>query len=409
MKKIFVLLITIVLVCSNSINAATKQDILDFVNTQNVGDSKTFAVFNSYKMTFTRLLKQKYLTPEQCDSILYYLTSSVNILNSKGVTKLSDLKKLTKEEKEFVYDALSTGAGIITNAPALDSETGDGSTSSGNKDKNNSESKTTVSINTSDGAMEIYENGVLIDKISTSTNKFTYTGPNKIKINIIVFSVMALLISVILFCVLSKKQKNKFNSMYKIMLSSCIFCFLTVILFTTTFGKWIDKAETLISMLKFNSSDETISVELNSDKTIKKYPSYGNNYARLIINNLGIDRKIVYGDDASLLSNNVGQSTWSDLPTEGGLTVLSGHNREDMLKDIEKISIGEEILIDASYATCKYIVNKIDIVTDTTYEALTKNTGKETLIIYTCYPFSEIVYGNKRFVVYANLDEIQWK
>lgn len=408
-KKISTLFIVVFIFFSFNLEAATKQDILNFVNTQSVGDSKTFAVFNSYKTTFTRLLKQKYLTSEQCDAILSYLTSSVNILNSKGVTKLSDLKNLTTEERSYVYDSLSAGAAIITNAPALDS---DETTSNANNDKNknNSESKTTVSINTSDGAMEIYENGVLIDKVSAETNKFTYTGPNKIRMSIIICSTIALCISVVLYVLVCKKKTSGVNKMYKNILISFIISFSTVILATVIFSNLISKVDVIVSMLKFNnSSNETISIEMNSDKTIKKYPSYGNNYARLIIKSLDINQNIVYGDDASLLNSNIGQATWSSFPTEGDTIVLSGHNKEYMLKNIENISIGDEILIDASYATCKYIVNKIEIVSDTDYEALTINTNEETLILYTCYPFSEIVYGNKRFVVYAGLSDIEWK
>lgn len=412
MKKVFLFLVVILLIVGCKLNAATKQDILDFVNSQHVGDTKTSAVFNSYKTTFTRLLKQKYLTEEQCDKVLSYLTSSVNTLNSKGVTKISDLKNLTDEELNSIYNALSAGASIITNAPALDETTNDGGTTSGangDKKSNTVDSKTTVSIDASDGTMEIYENGVLIDKISSENNKFTYTGPSKFKINVIIFSAVVLVISIELYVFLSKRKKTKTNMLFKDILISCIFCFSIVILVIVIFHNWISKIETVISTLKYNSSEETINIELDADKTIKKYPSYGNNYARLIIKSLDINQSIVYGDDTNLLNNNIGQATWSSFPTEGDLTVLSGHNKDNMLLNIKDISVGEEILIDTSYAVCRYAVNKINVVSDTDYEALTKNTDKETLILYTCYPFSQLVYGSKRFVVYANLEEIQWK
>lgn len=413
MKKIMIILSVLVLILSVNVEATTKQDILDFVNAQTVGDSQTAVVFNSYKTTFTRLLKQKNLTSEECDKILSYLNTAVGILNSNEVTKLSDMSKLTAEEKSLVYNSLTSGASIITNAPTIGSTTNEGNTEGTNTGENSSNKtdagNTTVNINTTDGTMDIYENGILVDKIPTKANKLTYTGPSSLKICIIITSACFGAIASVMYVILAKRRKTRVISIIKTLLLSIIICTFLVIIVILVFNKYIARAEELLAMIKFEESTDTIDIKLNEKNEIERYPSYGNSYATLLIESLGIEKSIVYGDDTTLLTQNICQASWSDFPTENGLTVLSGHNKEGMLKNISKISIGETVVIDATYAKCIYEVYKTEIIEDTDFDALKKDENVETVIIYTCYPFSEYIYGVKRFAVYAKLVNVEWK
>ena len=116
MKTKVLVVFCFIIFCCN-IFAYTKQDIIDYAATQDVCDAKTSAVFNTYRNTFTRLVRQKSLTEKQCNQIMSYLFNSVGILNSKGVCKLSDLDKLTSSERNTIYSSLTAGANIIINAP----------------------------------------------------------------------------------------------------------------------------------------------------------------------------------------------------------------------------------------------------------------------------------------------------
>ena len=63
---IFMLICISAVFCTNTF-AVSKNDIVGYVNSQSVcGDT---ALFNTYKTTFIRLLKQKKLTQVQLDSI----------------------------------------------------------------------------------------------------------------------------------------------------------------------------------------------------------------------------------------------------------------------------------------------------------------------------------------------------
>ena len=76
------------------------------------------------------------------------------------------------------------------------------------------------------------------------------------------------------------------------------------------------------------------------------------------------------------------------------------------LNSLKNITVGTNIEIETNYGKFKYVLSKIDILDADKYSSLEKN--DKTLILYTCYPFDEIVYSNKRYVLYANLVEEAW-
>ena len=428
MIMIFMLICISAIFCTNTF-AVTKNDIIGYVNTQSVcGDT---ALFNTYKKTFTRLLKQKKLTENELNTIYSYLQNAVGILNSKNVCKIADLGKLTSAEKNVVYNNLTTAAGIITNAPILqfgdddqntvqgntnnttNSTTNDNNTNSNNntsntKDKLENTEGTKITINTQDNTMDIYENGVLVDKVGISTAKMTYTGVNVIHIVIIVLSIIVCTICILIYIKLSKIHTARIRFI-KNMLVSLMICSGILALGFGIFGNKIDELKSMIDLLQINTTNKEIQVELNADKSIKKYPSYASNYAILKIDKLDVENNVYFGDIASILSLGIGHSTWSEMPTEGGAVVYSGHNRENMLKNLKDIKIGEKIIVDTSYATCVYQVAKIKILNDSEVDKLTKIDNKETLILYTCYPFDTYVYTDQRYVVYSVLQETKWK
>lgn len=406
--KVCIFCMLIIIFCKNTVQAVTKQDIINYVNSQEVCGDK--GLFNTYKSTFTRLLKQKDINESDLSKIYSSLTSSVGILKSKGVCKVSDLSKLTKEERNTVMSNLSYGASLITNAKNYESSAGAGG--EGIKEETTGNLKNTegtkVTINTETNTMDIYENGVLVDKVSMQTTKMTYTGVNTEYAMYIVCGILVFLIVLIPYISIYKKHTVKARVIKNLLISLMIISLSTSIFFIVL-GNKLDYVKGMLDLISFKTQDIEYKVELNEDKTIKKYPSYAALYAKLSISEIGVENNVYFGDTNSILSIGIGHTTSSDMPTEGGTIIYSSHNRENLLKNLKDIQVNDKIVIDADYAKCTYIVKKIEILKDTDTDKLSKIDNKETLILYTCYPFDTYVYSDERYVVFATLQETIWK
>ncbi len=406
--KVCFLCILVTVLCINTVQAATKQDIIDYVNSQEVcGD---IGLFNTYKSTFTRLLKQKDISESDLDKIYSSLTSSVGILKSKGVCKLSDISKLTENEKSTVMSNLSYGAGLITNAKNYGASSSLGGEEI--KEENAINSKNTngtkVTINTETNTMDIYEDGVLVDKVSMQTSKMTYTGVNTEYVIYAVCGMLLFIAILIPYISMAKKHTAKSRVIKNLFISLMIVSLSTSIFFVV-FGNKLDYLKGMLDLVSFKTQNIEYKVELNEDRTIKKYPSYGAQYAKLSVPSVNIQINVYFGDTTSLLSIGIGHTTSSDMPTEDGVIIYSSHNRENLLKNLKDIQINEKIVVDTDYAKCTYVVKKIEILKDTETDKLNRIENKETLILYTCYPFDTYVYSDERYVVFATLQETIWK
>ena len=402
--KFFMVVFFLTVIFANMTYATTKEDIIGYVNSQSVcGD---VGLFNTYKSTFTRLLRQKDLSEEQLSQIYGSLTASVGILNSKGVCRISDLSKLSESEKNSVMGNLSYGAGIITNAKNYTKE--ESEIPDDSKEKKPNYEGTKITINTETNTMDIYENGVLIDKVSIKNSKMTYTGVNTSHVLYVVLASFVIVLALIPYIALFKKHTAK-TRFVKNILMSLIIVSVTIILIIVVFGRKIDYLTSMLKMVNFKTQNAEYKVELNDDKTIKKYPSYGAKYGNLSIPSLNINQNIYFGDTQTLLNLGIGHTTYSNMPTEGGSIIYSSHNRKNMLQNLKNIKIKDEIIVDTDYAKCTYIVKETKVLKDGQTDKLNNIDNKETLILYTCYPFDTYVYSDKRFVVYATIKEINWK
>lgn len=407
--KVFILFC--VFVFSFNIFAYTKQDIIDYAASQEVCDSKTSAIFNTYRNTFTRLIRQKKLTDEQCNQIMKYLINSVGILNNKGVCKLSDLNKLTTSERNTVYNNLSTGANIIIKAPT------EGFEESNNIPENSKNENTEINfdkqegtsginINKTDGTIDIYENGMLIDKVELNQQKLTYTGPSMTNIYIICL-LFVFLISLVTYIVLYKKHTRRLRFIKNILMSLQLMSFVIVIGIIVVKPQ-INTIGNVVEMFNLKTTGNHKEIVVTQDKNII-YPSYGYVYGKLSCDRLNVNVDVAFGDSAEILNNYAGTASWSNLPTEGKNIVISAHNSKDMFANIENITLGDELILDTDYAKCTYKVYDTKVINDTDIDEVKISKDMETLVIYTCFPFSQYIYSNERFVVYSELKSVEWK
>lgn len=156
--------------------------------------------------------------------------------------------------------------------------------------------------------------------------------------------------------------------------------------------------------MSIKENNNVFNVKVKEQKIIEK-PSYGSNYGTLKIANLNIELPIYYGETKEILKHGVASNT--NMPGENKRIIMSAHNSSKFLKNIKDIKNDELIKIETTYGKFEYQVFKTEILNEDEFDKLSKS-DKELLVIYTCYPFDEVIYSNKRFVVYAYLIEEDW-
>ena len=135
-----------------------------------------------------------------------------------------------------------------------------------------------------------------------------------------------------------------------------------------------------------------------------QYPEFGQELGELIIATAGIDCLVFNGDSDEELGKGIGHYFGSRYPGENGKVVLAGH-RNTVFKNIGKAKIGNKVVFETSYGTYIYEVSGIKITNGTDQTIIEPDDGKETLVLYTCYPFNYIGNAPQRYVVTCSLVE----
>lgn len=117
---------------------------------------------------------------------------------------------------------------------------------------------------------------------------------------------------------------------------------------------------------------------------------------------IGLAAPIYYGDSETVLSKGVGQYTASGLPGEGKPILIGGHDGT-YFAPLEQAVPGDLITIETNYGLFEYKVTAIKITDATDITAYNLSQEKEQLILYTCYPFGQVIgERSDRYFVYCD-------
>ena len=384
MKRGYIIIILVLVLIPINTKAITKNDIFDYLDSINVCDTESKNLVNQYKLQFSRIVKERDLTEKELDFIYKNIKDSCETLKSQGVCKKSDLKKVEAPIINQVEDNLIDAITTVVEAPTI---YGEENTIKG------------IIIDRENMTVHIISNGSMADKFEIKSKSFNYVGPNKIVVFTTYISVCLFIISLVLLI--------KFRKINNIVLPLISFN-IVVLIFSIgliCFSKQINNGINYIKLMQRPTilASKKVIVE---NKEIKQYPNYYDKYAILTINSISLEEDVVFGDSSDILATNIGHSTTSYLPGEGKTIVYSGHNYK--LSNLGKIHNDDEIKIETSYGVFTYKVTGSRIMNVNEYDDIGLDTGKEMLVIYTCYPFSNLVYSNNRYVLFAELVKESW-
>lgn len=144
-------------------------------------------------------------------------------------------------------------------------------------------------------------------------------------------------------------------------------------------------------------------------KTIKlsdiSTPKYGDQYGEITCDKLQLKAPVYFGDRGNILKKGAGQYNGSFLPGEGE-TILIGAHDTTYFKKLENVKKGQIFEFTTEYGIYEYKVKDIKIVDEDKYDvAYDLSADKESLVLYTCYPFGKLK-GTKEKRMFVYLDKV---
>ena len=145
-----------------------------------------------------------------------------------------------------------------------------------------------------------------------------------------------------------------------------------------------------------NSSGERKIVPMSQ----MEFPSYGEQFGELIIEDCQIEAKLFFNDGDNELNNGVGVFAGSFIPGYGKTILVAGHNNT-YFNGLKYAKKGQKVKIRTSYGNYVYEINETKIVDKSDVDACNLGADYENLVMYTCYPFDELGLTPQRYFVYA--------
>ena len=200
-----------------------------------------------------------------------------------------------------------------------------------------------------------------------------------------------------------EKRKIKSKS-WLIVIGSLLFLFGTSLIFYDIYSTKQIENEEILAIEEFYINEETIEEEpiIEEEKEIKEQQKI-NYIAVLKIPKIKLERGLV--DPNSYLNNvnyNIEILDESSMPDEkGGNVILAAHSgnaRISYFRNINKLSIGDDISIDYQSNTYKYKVVDTYLIDKTGTAEIIRNKNKSTLTLITCKHNT-----NKQIIIIAEM------
>jgi sortase A len=139
-------------------------------------------------------------------------------------------------------------------------------------------------------------------------------------------------------------------------------------------------------------SDETTGV-IDGDQVA---PIAGKQYGEISCDKVSLSVPLYYGDTYDILEKGAGQSALSYCPGQGGTILVGGHDTT-YFAPLENMEKGMDVVVKTNYGTFTYKVNDIQTITGSDYSI---SSLKEQLVLYTCYPFGDILNERTQKIAY---------
>ena len=158
-----------------------------------------------------------------------------------------------------------------------------------------------------------------------------------------------------------------------------------------------------------SDSDETPPPEENGNETKEYSYENGDEIGKLVIPKLENIYEVYWGTDDKTLDRGVGyhEGDFTTPPDGLGHTVLSGH-RDTVFRELGDLEEGDRLYVEFESQIYEYQIRDIWI-TDAEDRSVIVDKDSPTLTLTTCYPFSFIGAAPDRYIIEAELTNIEQK
>lgn len=142
--------------------------------------------------------------------------------------------------------------------------------------------------------------------------------------------------------------------------------------------------------------------EVATEKSEVVVPEPESHYGDMVCKRIKLSAPIYFSDSEKAFQDGVGQYPKSGLPGEGKPILIGGHD-DTFFAPLEQIRSGDIIEITTDYGKFEYEVTSTQVADAKDTTAYDLSQKKEQLILYTCYPFGQLVGDvSNRFYVYCD-------
>lgn len=134
-------------------------------------------------------------------------------------------------------------------------------------------------------------------------------------------------------------------------------------------------------------------------------PKKDEKFGTLTIPKLEVSIPIFEGTDPDQLAKGIGHFANSVLPGENNNSVLSGH-RDTVFRQLGEVGENDLLIVTTSAGKFTYRIKKVRIVDEDDRTVIVPK-PRATLTVTTCYPFNFVGSASERYVLVAELVEME--
>lgn len=130
-------------------------------------------------------------------------------------------------------------------------------------------------------------------------------------------------------------------------------------------------------------------------------PKAGDLYGKVSVAGTSVECNLYYGDGKNQLHAGAGTFIGAQIPGQGGVTLVGAHTGT-YFRDLESAQIGADVTVETTYGEYHYTISNMEVVKAEEFgQAQLDEQPRESLLLYTCYPFGQVTLTPDRYMVYC--------